>query len=196
MAYCDAEKSFAAQSLSYLCYQPWCFWLAAVKRERKRRYIGIYNYSWPEQLAKFRDKIMTWAVWWSFSSPFALSASFRLIPPHLLRLPRPLYRSLHSWISFSPDTRTIPHFFSYLHSLICAHFFMQSKSNWPDRWILLANQAESACRSVSRETTVTVGCLNGFSWLLIGFLCPAIMNEVSNCESSSRFCFNRPLKIE
>ena len=178
MAYCDAEKSFAAQSLSYLCYQPWCFWLAAVKRERKRRYIGIYNYSWPEQLAKFRDKIMTWAVWWSFSSPFALSASFRLIPPHLLRLPRPLYRSLHSWISFSPDTRTIPHFFSYLRSLICAHFFMQSKSNWPDRWILLANQAESACRSVSRETTVTVGCLNGFSWLLIGFLCPAIMNEV------------------
>jgi hypothetical protein len=29
------------------------------EKERKRRCIGIHNYSWPEQLAKFRDKIMT-----------------------------------------------------------------------------------------------------------------------------------------
>lgn len=32
------------------------------KKKQERRYIGIYNYSWSEQLAKFRDKIMTLAA--------------------------------------------------------------------------------------------------------------------------------------
>lgn len=59
---------------------------AALRSTRpKRRYIGIYNYSWPEQLAKFRDKIMTWAAWWSFSSRFT-----RLFSPHSLALVKPL----------------------------------------------------------------------------------------------------------